>query len=323
MERRDVVRDEAGGLGTDVADPIEALKQRSLDRLMESNRRPYYVADDDTRDRDRYYVGIDLDADAGILLATLAQLIAATHERRPPYEPSERLYPWVDLHPDGHLRNIYSGTRVDPEEVIRADSRIAKTRTDQLIAAVRSRPAIGAVELHAAAQEVEHTLHFNCEHVVPQSWYERKEPMRGDLHHLFTCEPTCNTKRANIPYAELSDLNTSIAGCGLTRGDSGFEPFAGKGPVARATMYFLLRYPGVIGDRAVELQGEALSTLLSWHNADAVSTYERHRNASVFEIQGNRNPFIDFPELGTRLDLLPDFGRPGVVGAPTESSLTI
>lgn len=33
---------------------------------------------------------------------------------------------------------------------------------------------------------------LNCEHVVPQSWFDRNQPMRGDLHHLFACNPSCN-----------------------------------------------------------------------------------------------------------------------------------
>jgi len=38
-----------------------------------------------------------------------------------------------------------------------------------------------------------------------------------------------------------------------------------------------------------------LCTLLSWHNQDPVSDWERRRNNRVFEWQHNRNPFIDNP----------------------------
>ena len=33
-----------------------------------------------------------------------------------------------------------------------------------------------------------------------------------------------------------------------------------------------------------------------WHLADSVSTKETNRNNAVYNIQGNRNPFIDHPE---------------------------
>lgn len=267
-----------------------------------ARRRPYFDATADAANRDRYYVGIDAAADAQVLIPQLSQLLVSTHQRQLHYAPSEQLYPWVDLRPDQHLCSIYSGARVDPEEAIRDDARIARARADRLTAAIRVNPTMGADEAQATAQSVEQELHFNCEHVVPQSWFEHREPMRGDLHHLFTCEPKCNAKRGNIPYAELSDRRTRVAGCGRVRGDTGFEPFAGKGPVARATLYFLLRYPGIVGDRPVELQPDALATLISWHGVNPVTAYEQHRNAAIFGAQGNRNPFIDFPDLAARLD---------------------
>lgn len=32
---------------------------------------------------------------------------------------------------------------------------------------------------------LETRLPFTCEYVVPRSWFDEREPMRGDLHHLF------------------------------------------------------------------------------------------------------------------------------------------
>ena len=91
---------------------------------------------------------------------------------------------------------------------------------------------------------------MNCEHVVPQSWFDKAEPMRSDLHHLFACEPGCNSFRGNVPYWQFpSDEEVERYLCG--RRETGkFEPEHGKGPVARATLYFLVRYPGEIGNHA-------------------------------------------------------------------------
>ena len=88
--------------------------------------------------------------------------------------------------------------------------------------------------------------------------------------------------------------------CGR-REPEGFEPLAGKGPVARATLYFLLRYPGVVGDESRELGRERIALLLAWHRDDPVGEYERHRNAAIAELQGNRNPLIDHPEWAERI----------------------
>ena len=102
--------------------------------------------------------------------------------------------------------------------------------------------------------KVEAQLPFNCEHVVPQSWFGKHEPMRGDLHHLFACESRCNGFRGNTPFADFPDFPPapppeSEPGARAVRDDcgksdsNGFEPAHGKGAAARAAFYFRLRYP--------------------------------------------------------------------------------
>jgi endonuclease I len=39
-----------------------------------------------------------------------------------------------------------------------------------------------------------------------------------------------------------------------------------------------------------------LNLLLKWHKENPVNLYEKHRNAAIQDLQGNRNPFIDYPE---------------------------
>jgi endonuclease G, mitochondrial len=126
--------------------------------------------------------------------------------------------------------------------------------------------------------------------------------MRGDLHHLFACEPRCNSFRGNTPYfdfADFPDLEVIRDQCGRREADR-FEPQAGKGPVARATLYFLLRYPARV--QADELPANRLAVLLDWHEQFSPGEYERHRNAAVFARQGNRNPLIDHPEWAAATD---------------------
>src|SRR5262249_44041161 len=81
-----------------------------------------------------------------------------------------------------------------------------------------------------------------------------------------------------------------------------FEPGANKGPVARATLYFLIRYKGKINNTANELEEDRVRMLLNWHEQDAVTDYERHRNLLIFAKQGNRNLLIDFPEWAQKID---------------------
>ena len=90
-------------------------------------------------------------------------------------------------------------------------------------------------------------------------------------------------------------------GCGMLS-DGEFEPVRGKGAVARATLYFLLRHPKKANKSSKKYSAERLGTLLNWHHAESPSEYEYHRNAAIFEKQGNRNPLIDFPAWADNID---------------------
>jgi len=132
--------------------------------------------------------------------------------------------------------------------------------------------------------------------------------MKADLHHLFACQPGCNSFRSNIPYWQFDPTEEVVREeCGR-REDNKFEPEQGKGAVARATMYFLVRYPGEVGDSSGELTKSRAKVLLDWHNAYPVDEYERHRNWLTEKAQGNRNPFIDFPEIATASLIKRGFG---------------
>ena len=75
-----------------------------------------------------------------------------------------------------------------------------------------------------------------------------------------------------------------------------FEPPNGhKGNVARALFYFSVRYQIKIS----KLQEYYLK---KWHQQDPVDEFEKWRNDQIEDIQGNRNPFIDMPELVKHID---------------------
>jgi endonuclease I len=147
-----------------------------------------------------------------------------------------------------------------------------------------------------ASQEV---AALNCEHVVPQSWFDHQQPQRGDLHHLFACDSSCNSRRGNLPYDEFKKAEGDWRDhCGTIGPDRTFEPAGGKGAAARATLYFLLRYPGVV-DR---YDSTDIARMLDWNHRFPPDLWEKHRNAAIEEMQGNRNPLIDFPGMANAID---------------------
>lgn len=287
----------AGGSAADSVEVREALRE-----LEQARQRPYYDRRQDEANRAAYYAAIR--PNDGKLFESLHELLESTHKTKLPYKPARNVYPWVDLHPDLKLRSIYSGKPFDPEEMIREDFRIEteRARLRESTRTALSASALPSESLEATLDMLEASLPYNCEHVVPQSWFRKDEPMRGDIHHLFACESGCNSFRGNIPYFDFPDFEEVVRGeCGK-REQKGFEPSNGKGAVARATLYFLLRYPGEINAVEKEYRPERIATLLDWHRAKPPGDYERHRNAAVFELQGNRNPLIDHPEWADRIE---------------------
>lgn len=289
--------DPGDGAGSLVKTELKA----ALAGLEAGRTRTYYEASADQVAREAYYAQAASGPESQLGRA-LTELLERTHERRPAYRPVRLLYPWVDLHPDLQLRGNYSGKTFSPEEFIRADVEVEAARRRRRQDLMSREADLGPDALAAELDTLEKSLVFNCEHVVPQSWFGKREPMRGDLHHLFACEADCNSFRGNIPYADFADAEEVVrTSCGR-RENQGFEPSTGRGAAARATLYFLLRYPGLVGDMERELQPERLDMLVTWHEADPVGEYERHRNFAIAELQGNRNPFIDHPEWARRID---------------------
>lgn len=241
----------------------------------------YYDEQGDAQDRDRYYASVQDsfdDGDPQALYRKLNQLISRGTRQLSYKEARDQLYSKIDRRPDGGLYYLYSGEGPKNESEFQ--------------------------------QPAKHKLsNYNCEHVVPQSWFHKRSEMKSDLHHLFTEQVQCNGSRGNYPLDEVPpQVGDHIPNCGVVDDGEAFEPKAGKGEVARATLYFLTRYPGMIGDSNNEYQEADLAQLLEWHREYPVSDYERHRNDTIEEEQGNRNPYIDFPKLADAVDFKLGFG---------------
>lgn len=136
---------------------------------------------------------------------------------------------------------------------------------------------------------------FNTEHTFPQGFFNKNEPMRSDIHHLFPCDVTANSRRSNNPFGVVS--NPTWQQGGSKTDGSTFEPRdVHKGDAARAMMYFVIRYR----DYSNHFKGQE-NILRQWHRSDSVSSKEAQRNSDIFSQQKNRNPFVDYPQLERRI----------------------
>ena len=94
----------------------------------------------------------------------------------------------------------------------------------------------------------------------------------------------------NRVKGEIKDCELSSIGK-MPSGQKVFQPpRSHRGNVARAMFYFSVRYKIAI-DPIQE------HYLREWHNADPVDSKELLRNDRIREIQGNSNPFIEYPSL--------------------------
>ena len=149
---------------------------------------------------------------------------------------------------------------------------------------------------------------WNREHVWAKSHgdFGTSRGAGTDLHHLRPSDVSVNSSRSNLDFDNGGSYHHEATECRLDH-DS-FEPRDEvKGDVARMLFYMAVRYEGDSGEVDLELtqtvnNGKAplhgkLSTLLQWHQQDPVSEWERNRNNIIYEsYQGNRNPFIDYPQ---------------------------
>lgn len=144
---------------------------------------------------------------------------------------------------------------------------------------------------------------INCEHTWPQSKFTGgfpKDIQKADLHHLYPTDSRANSIRGNINFTDVSNDSGDLGddNCGASKFGSsaihsqdGFEPpLVHKGNVARSLFYFSVRYKISIPKNEEEV-------LRRWNDLDPVDEEEIAKNDRIEQVQGNRNPFIDFPGL--------------------------
>ncbi len=152
---------------------------------------------------------------------------------------------------------------------------------------------------------------WNREHLWPQSRGAKKFPMKSDLHHVRPADASVNNNRGNLDFGEGGRPEGEAPDTFMSA--TTFEPRDEiKGDIARSLFYMDVRYEGSGREPDLQLVKKVQTTregrhmgnlcqLLIWHQKDPVDQSERRRHGRIAEIQGNRNPFIDDPEVAEQL----------------------
>ena len=150
---------------------------------------------------------------------------------------------------------------------------------------------------------------WNREHVWPKSLGGNNTSGGGaDLHHIRPSDASVNSSRGNKKYGNV-DGGTAKYGSNPATGCLGghynntyYEPLDNvKGDVARICLYVYVRWGSSWGADSITEVFQSVDVLLEWMELDPVDTWEMGRNEVVEAYQGNRNVFIDYPELAWQL----------------------
>lgn len=255
--------------------PINKFTLEYVNAVAETMARPYVDTEAEQRAVAAYYAGIDA---ASPTYEAVNALLSGT------YKHARRRIPlWcaIDRHPDGSLRCAYNGEVIETlmcERLLKADE----------------------------------------EHLTPQSWHRGSKAHPGsDMHHIFIVSKSSNGTRGNFLFGELPTGETAArrqvshngaGGCVSVDAVTGFKhftPLMNLGAVCRATLYALAAYKNTF--HRAYFPGEQLAFLAHVASTAPVSEWERHRNQELHRLQGNRNPFIDFPAWAAQIDFAPAF----------------
>ncbi|MBR1809349.1 MAG: endonuclease [Paludibacteraceae bacterium] len=162
---------------------------------------------------------------------------------------------------------------------------------------------------------------YNREHSIPKSWWgssPKTSKQGSDIFHVVPTDGKVNGIRSSLPFGETTNFDYTYNG--NKKGTSSFSGYSGtvfeprdeyKGDFARGYFGTMAKWEL----KATSSAGSAIFTgdytangnfgltqygmnlLLKWHRQDPVSDKELRRNDSIEATQGNRNPFIDYPEL--------------------------
>ena len=159
---------------------------------------------------------------------------------------------------------------------------------------------------------------MNIEHSFAKSWWGAGRQAAQDVQHLCPSNSTANSAKGSWPMAVVDGTTSFDNGCikvGKSSSKAGmtldaWEPADEyKGDFARMYMYMVTAYEDYAADWTANSINQldnntypvfeqwTVDLLLKWNKQDPVSQKEITRTNEAYKVQGNRNPYIDYPLL--------------------------
>jgi hypothetical protein len=155
---------------------------------------------------------------------------------------------------------------------------------------------------------------YSREHTFPHSWMltwpadNPEQPEYTDQHNLYPANlNSANIPRSNLPLGEITGDTMQM----YLEGGVGEETFGGqlvyepreshKGDAARAIMYMVVCYDFPLGAN-VNADKQDQDLLKTWHFNDLPDNKEIARHEYIYDLQNNRNPFIDSVDFACHVD---------------------
>ena len=147
---------------------------------------------------------------------------------------------------------------------------------------------------------------WSTEHIVPRSFFPPDTEGIRDLYNLFNTSPIINSHRSDYKFSERIPVSRKLASVtsenidkppafidttNLNYKDTKRKLWlpieSARGPVARSILYMLIVYDHLKADCIIEPH-----LLHKWNVNYPPQTWEIQHMWSIYNIQGNVNPFI-------------------------------
>lgn len=267
----------------------------------------------------KYYAKVDFTKDGMKLKQQLAKLVKETHKPQS-YTPSIWIASeFTDEDPDNtnNVLQIYgwkdAKNDITKKRSVNKEHKNNGTNPSMPIISKWEREHVFAKAL--AIDKTKKQLALNT--TYSEDGPTAIEDIAGhDAHHLRPINRSTNSSRSNLKFVDG-------VGNSVKKGNYWYPGDEWRGDVARMMMYMHIRYENENGGgytkaskvgmpidaKAGILSDEMIDLFLKWNAEDPVSQIEKRRNEyhgnpdnPVYKYsQGNRNPFIDNPELAHRI----------------------